>query len=193
MSSVGSTGSGYAVSYYISFDQCVINILYESHWGFFPTEWWKTSCTIQGKKLVIFNLPTLIPDPDHGAQLRWKDLLGANINPPCRHITWGEENESVRRKPTTFLRELTNSSHHCLKSKDRMKPTIWEVPDDCQSKWSEVFSSWKVSFFFCSLRREGSIIFPRPLGPFRENKVRCPLLDHAEATQRQKRHRQGRS
>jgi hypothetical protein len=27
---------------------------------------------------------------DHGAQLRWKDQLGANPNPPCQHSLWEE-------------------------------------------------------------------------------------------------------
>ena len=27
---------------------------------------------------------------DHGAQLRWKDQLGANPNPPCQHSMWEE-------------------------------------------------------------------------------------------------------
>ena len=76
----------------------------------------------------------------YGAQLRWKGWLSIHLDPePTLSTFQVGGNRSTRRKPTTFGRALTNSSHMSVASPNQWsEPTISEVkgacPDDCTTK-----------------------------------------------------------
>ena len=87
---------------------------------------------------------------NHGAQLRWKNQLGANPNPPFQHSLW-EETRVPGENPRLSVRALTNSFHISVMSlkwgsnhrniRPRMRaPILFQV-----NKWRLInYSKWPI-------------------------------------------------